>query len=78
MQLYGAQMYDFILILKGLTFAENLPRLEQSFTLLSIFQPFLTKLTMSKSSSQSSAVVVTTEAKKDRLLEICAVNSRFL
>lgn len=78
MQLYGAQMYDFILILKGLTFAENLPRLEQSFTLLSIFQPFLTKLTMSKSSSQSSVVVVTTEAKKDRLLEICAVNSRFL
>lgn len=78
MQLYGAEMYDFILILKGLTFAENLPRLEQSFTLLSIFQPFLTKLTMSKSSSQSSAVVVTTEAKKDRLLEICAVNSRFL
>lgn len=78
MQLYGAQMFDFILILKGLTFAENLPRLEQSFTLLSIFQPFLTKLTMSKSSSQSSVVVVTTEAKKDRLLEICAVNSRFL
>lgn len=78
MQLYGAQMYDFILILKGLTFAENLPRLEQSFTLLSIFQPFLTKLTMSKSSSHSSVVVVTTEAKKDRLLEICAVNSRFL
>lgn len=78
MQLYGAQMYDFILILKGLTFADNLPRLEQSFTLLSIFQPFLTKLTMSKSSSQSSVVVVTTEAKKDRLLEICAVNSRFL
>lgn len=78
MHLYGAQMYDFILILKGLTFAENLPRLEQSFTLLSIFQPFLTKLTMSKSSSQSSVVVVTTEAKKDRLLEICAVNSRFL
>lgn len=78
MQLYGAQMYDFILILKGLTLAENLPRLEQSFTLLSIFQPFLTKLTMSKSSSQSSVVVVTTEAKKDRLLEICAVNSRFL
>lgn len=78
MQLYGAQMYDFILILKGLTFVENLPRLEQSFTLLSIFQPFLTKLTMSKSSSQSSVVVVTTEAKKDRLLEICAVNSRFL
>lgn len=78
MQLYGAQMYDFIVILKGLTFAENLPRLEQSFTLLSVFQPFLTKLTMSKSSSQSSVVVVTTEAKKDRLLEIWGVNSRFL
>lgn len=78
MQLYGVQMYDFIVILNGPTFAENLARLEQSFTLLSIFQPFLTKLTMSKSSSQSSVVVVTTEAKKDRLLEICGINSRFL
>lgn len=64
MQLYGVQMYASIVFLNGLTFAENLARLEQSFTLLSIFQPFLTKLTMSESSSQSSVVVVTTEAKK--------------
>lgn len=71
MQLYGVQIYDFIVILNSLTFAKDLARLEQSFSLLSIFQPMLTKVTMSKSSSQSSVVVVTIEAKNDRLLEIC-------